>query len=154
MNEFLKINLGWEELLKLIYFYGARYIIPLIFIAVFLYLIYKNKIHFDNDRLKTIFLLSIIMFMCGVYQLFLLLNAFISHGSDRITNLNYAIFPMIPLFALSLYYIVNIFSKSGIKSYHFSGTNDNIYIKYLWSIIFSFTFFIQILLVLIVKFME
>jgi hypothetical protein len=55
------------------------------------------------------------MFIFWAYQLFLLLNSFISHGTDRITNLNYAIFPMVPLFALSLYYITNMFFKHKSK---------------------------------------
>ncbi len=111
MNGFSKINLGWGELLQLIYIYSARYVIPLMFITVFLCLIYKKKIYFENNGLKTISLLSIIMLIFGVYQLILLLNSFISHGVDRITNLNYVIFPMIPLFALSLSYISNTFFK-------------------------------------------
>ncbi len=111
ISQFSKINLDYTELLKLIYIYGARYIIPLTFIIAFLYLIYKKKIYFQDDKLKVIFSLSITVAICGMYQLFLLFNSFISHGIDRITNLNYAIFPMIPLFALSLYYIMNIFFK-------------------------------------------
>ncbi|VVB89745.1 Uncharacterised protein [uncultured archaeon] len=101
-----KIQLEMIEFIRLIFFYYGRYIIPLLFITILLIYILIRRIQLNKNERKTIYLLTVSIIISGLFEGFLTFNPFISHSPDRISNLNFTVFPMIPLFAISIYELI------------------------------------------------
>ncbi len=105
-----KIDFSPTELLRFMFLYGGRYIIPIFLICLYAMFFFRSN-KYPKDTLRSISQLFMIAVAFGFYQIVLLINPMISHGPDRIMNLNYFLFAMVPLFAVSLYYIFNINGK-------------------------------------------
>ncbi len=111
---FSKISkIDWDlfSFLRFIFLYTGRYLVPLIFISIFIITQYKNRNKISKIDLKNIYYLIGMLVLFGLLQIILISNPLISHSPDRITNLNYIVFVMIPLFSISIYYIYNYNSQ-------------------------------------------
>jgi len=124
------LNLSEIDLVKFIFIYGGRFLIPLIVIFIFLIFISINKEKISNYKLKPISYLIIMLVLFGSFQLFFLLNPFIVHSPDRITNLNFAVFIFIPLFSIAIKYLLNIDYKS-------NNWKKTIFFSFILSMIFA-----------------
>jgi hypothetical protein len=98
-----KLNLNVLSLFKLVIIYYGRYVLPFAFIIVSLFLIIKNKVNVEEKGKIKFFIMLTLSF--GIFEAILMFNPIISHSIDRISNLNYIVFAMIPLFAISLKYL-------------------------------------------------
>jgi hypothetical protein len=76
-------------------------------------------------------MLYLILTVVTSYQIILLINPFISHSTDRILNLNYMVFGIVPLFALLLYFIFRFKFRMG----------QIINVSFLLTIIFSLSMY-------------
>lgn len=91
-----------KDLLVTAIFLYARYLIPfmIIFLAfVLVFLDRKGKLPLKKEY--KYLLACFVVF--GMVDAFFVLNPFLSHTVIRVTTLNYFVYPMIPLLALSLY---------------------------------------------------
>lgn len=103
--KFSKINLNWYELFEFLLFYSGRYSIPLLIISIFVLAVLSKKYVFSSQQFTQIKYLIITLIIFSTFQLFFVFNPVISHSPDRISNLNYAVFVLVPLFAISLNYL-------------------------------------------------
>jgi len=101
-----RIDLSAFNFFKLLNVYYGRYYIPLLFIIIAAYILYKNKKNYDQNILRNYFILSAFFFISFVFQIFLFSNNLVPHQPDRFTSLNFTVFAQIPLFAYSLYIIL------------------------------------------------
>jgi len=99
-------DMSLAEIFNLIFYYYVRYLIPVLFISIFiLFFIINRKLFNKNNQVDIS--KSIKLFLIFVsFELFLFLNPIIVHNFDRISNLNLAIFGIIPLFAISFYHFI------------------------------------------------
>lgn len=130
LDKFSILNLSGMNLVEFIFIYGGRFLIPLFTIFIFLIFISRTKESISNNKLKFISYLFIMLVYFGLFQLFFLLNPFIAHSPDRITNLNFAVFVIIPLFSISIKYLLHI-------DYKLNGWKKTILFSFLLSIIFA-----------------
>lgn len=101
-DKLARINVDLFKMMKLLFVYYGRYVIPLLIIGIALVLLYlkweeiseflKNRMHF--------LLIFYIMFLVAEAVLFL--NPVFSHQPDRLTNLNFTVYAQVPLFVLAL----------------------------------------------------
>lgn len=101
-DKLARINVDLFKMMKLLFVYYGRYVIPLLIIGIALVLLYlkweeiseflKNRMHF--------LLIFYIMFLVAEAVLFL--NPVFSHQPDRMTNLNFVVYAQVPLFVLAL----------------------------------------------------
>jgi len=106
LEKMSKIDLSNSELIKLIFIYYGRYIIPLFFITILLIYTIEKRKSFRKNELKAICVLTVMLIILGLFEAFFLFNPAISHSISRISNLNFIVFVMIPLFAISLYELI------------------------------------------------
>lgn len=95
---FSKIHLDNIELIKFLILYCGKYFFPLLLIFL---LILTNAKKGTLARCKYSAII-IMLFACGTFEMLLLVNPVITHSPDRIANLNFTIFGLIPAFVLSI----------------------------------------------------
>ena len=111
LDQFGKINLNPFEVIQFFLFYTGRFLIPFTVVIIFLLNLFKDKYNLSSKQR------NIILKLAGAFLLFtaihslLFFNHLISHSTDRISNLVYNIFALIPLFALSLNYLFSYDQK-------------------------------------------
>lgn len=97
-----KIHLDMMQLLKLLFIYYGRYIIPLFFIIIGCFIIYYNKNLFIIKFKKQFIYFLILYIYLVIIMTIIFLNPIITHEPDRLTNLNFIVFAQIPLFVISI----------------------------------------------------
>lgn len=95
----------FADFLVFLFLLYGRYIVPILFIFLFLFMLIKNKGHMENFVGSYYYILALFIIF-GIMDLFILFNPFIQHVFERITTLNFFIYALIPLFSLSLYLIL------------------------------------------------
>ncbi len=90
------------DLLITAIFLYARYLIPFMIIFLAFVLVFMDKKGKLPLKKEYKYLLACFI-VFGVADAFFVLNPFLSHTVIRVTTLNYFVYPMIPLLALSLY---------------------------------------------------
>ena len=129
--QFSKIDLNGIELGKFIFIFTGRYSIPLFFILLLMLNVYRERDNIRRSEIKRMYMLYIILAVATSYQIILLINPFISHSTDRILNLNYIVFGIVPLFALLLGFIFRFKFRIG----------PIIIVSFLLTIIFSLSMY-------------
>ncbi len=101
-DKLARINLDLFKMMKLLFVYYGRYVIPLLIIAIALILVYlkRDKIYQILKKRLHFFLFFYIMFF--IAEAILFLNPVYSHQPDRLTNLNFIVYAQVPLFVLAL----------------------------------------------------
>lgn len=97
-----RINLDIFKLVKLLLVYYGRYMVPVLVISIALVMLSTKRIsitRFLRDRM--FFLVVLFLILLGI-QVMLFFNPIISHQPDRLTNLNFVVYALVPLFAISL----------------------------------------------------
>lgn len=101
------ISLSTTELFKFIFIYYGRYIIPLFFVAIMVFYVVKKRKSIQKDKLRNnTYMLIAILIVFGSFESFLLFNPFVCHNPIRLFDLNFVVFAMIPLFAISIYELI------------------------------------------------
>ena len=110
LEKMSKLNLQGIELVRYIFIFYGRYIIPLFFVLILILYLIKKRDSIKRERINRISKLIIMLVLFGVFQLGLVFNTFISHNPHRMFDLNYIVFSLIPLFAISLHelFLTNI----------------------------------------------
>lgn len=98
-----KINISYFKIIKLLTLFYGRYVIPFLFIAGALTILFFQKNRISQILKKRMVFLLLFYFILFCIEAILFFNPFISHQPDRLTNLNFVIYAQVPLFALSLY---------------------------------------------------
>lgn len=111
LSQFDQINLNTIELLRFLFFYTGRYLIPFTIVIIFLLNLFKNKYNLSSKQHNNILKLAGIFLLFTAIHSLLFFNPLISHSTDRTSNLVYNIFALIPLFALSLNYLFSYDQK-------------------------------------------
>ena len=111
LEQFGKINLNLIEIIQFFLFYTGRYLIPFTLVIIFLLCFFKGKYNIPPKQYKNVLkLMGFFLLFTAIHSL-LFFNNIISHSTDRISNLVYGIFALIPLFALSLNYLFSYDQK-------------------------------------------
>lgn len=112
---FSKIKMTNEEMLNFIYYYYGEYvfIISIIIIAIALYLF--RRLFFSDEERGILKEISIIFIITAGIEAFFLFNPLLAHNFDRIINLNYCIFGLIPLFIILFNKLIEIQTNQKIK---------------------------------------
>lgn len=112
-----KIDLDWFSFAKFMLFYTGRYSIPILILSIFIICLLFKKYDISKFSLQRIHLLTGMLLLFGIFQMIFLINDLVSHSPDRITNLNYMVFAVIPLFSISIYYLFqHYFAKNILRS--------------------------------------
>lgn len=101
-----KINLHGLDLMKLIVVYYGRYILPILSIAILFIYRLTRRLSLQYDEICNINRLCHLLMLFGIFEVCFLINPVITHGVDRVTNLNYTVMAIVPLFAISLNHII------------------------------------------------
>jgi hypothetical protein len=91
-----------KDILVTAIFLFARYIIAFVIIFAAFIMVFRDKQGKLSFKKEYKYLLACFVVL-GIADAFFIFNPFLSHTIARITTLNYFVYPMIPLLALSLY---------------------------------------------------
>lgn len=92
------------EFMRAYFLIYGRYFIPFVVILVALCFIIFNK-KLQNTIKRTYYLFGSLIIIYGFLDIFLLVNPIYAHTVQRLTALNFFVYFLIPLFAISLYII-------------------------------------------------
>lgn len=106
-NKFTSAALDPYSLLNFIITYYGRYIIPTVFIFVFLMICYK-RIDKNSDTKRSLQVLLTLYLIALAVEIILFVNPIVSHQIDRLSNLLFIAYFQVPLFAFSLLYLYRI----------------------------------------------
>lgn len=104
-----RINVDLFKIMKLMFIYYGRHVIPLLIIGIAFVLIYLKWEDFSELLKNRMNFFLIFYFIFLIIEAILFLNPMISHQTDRLTNLNFILYAQVPLFVLALSII---FAKS------------------------------------------
>jgi len=101
-DKLARINVDLLKMMKLLFVYYGRYVIPLLIIGIALILFYLKREEISEFLKNRMHFLLIFYIMFLVAEAVLFLNPVFSHQPDRLTNLNFIVYAQVPLFALAL----------------------------------------------------
>ena len=101
-DKLARINVELFKMMKLLFVYYGRYVIPLLIIGIALILVYLKREEISEFLKNRMHFLLIFYIMFLVAEAVLFLNPVFSHQPDRLTNLNFIVYAQVPLFALAL----------------------------------------------------
>ena len=116
MSKAYMLDLSYAELTRFVYIYLGRYLIPMLFAAIILTYVAKKKRELFRNNRKLVYISIRFAMVFGLFVAILLFNPIMAHTSNRIVNMNYIIFAIIPLFAISLCALCNMHNHGRILS--------------------------------------
>ncbi|WP_292520591.1 hypothetical protein [Methanoculleus sp.] len=97
-----RINIDLPSMMKLLFVYYGRYLIPFIIIGIALILIRLKQDKITQAVKNRMYFFSAFYIALLIIEAIIFLNPMFSHQPDRLTNLNFMLYAQVPLFVLSL----------------------------------------------------